>query len=77
MTIRWVREDPLVLAGEPYLHGSRLTVRQLLELDRAGRSTAEILRDHPELRRAGIAAALAWAEEHADRFPGFFAEAGR
>lgn len=70
MTIRWVREDPLALAGEPYLHNSRLTVRQLLELRRAGRSTAEILRDHPELRSAGIDAAFAWAEEHADRFPG-------
>ena len=35
MTIQWVKVDPLVLNGEPFLYNSRLTVRQLLELRRA------------------------------------------
>ena len=36
MTIKWVKVDPLVLSGEPFCYNSRLTVRQLLELRRAG-----------------------------------------
>ena len=32
MTIKWVKVDPLVMNGEPFLYGSRLAVRQLLEL---------------------------------------------
>ncbi len=32
MTIKWVQRDPLVMNGEPFCYGSRLTVRQLLEL---------------------------------------------
>ena len=45
MTIKWVKVDPLVMNGEPFCYGSRLTVRQLLELrrsqmDAAGRESA-------------------------------------
>ena len=36
MTIKWVKVDPLVMNGEPFCYGSRLTVRQLLELRRNG-----------------------------------------
>ena len=32
VTIKWVKVDPLVMNGEPFCYGSRLTVRQLLEL---------------------------------------------
>ena len=32
MTIKWVKVDPLVMNGEPFCYGTRLTVRQLLEL---------------------------------------------
>ena len=32
MTIKWVKVDPLVMNGEPFCYGSRLTVRQVLEL---------------------------------------------
>ena len=28
MTIKWVQRDPLVMNGEPFCYGSRLTVRQ-------------------------------------------------
>jgi len=31
MTIKWVKVDPLVMNGEPFCYGSRITVRQLLE----------------------------------------------
>ena len=36
VTIKWVQQDPLVMNGEPFCYGSRLTVRQLLELRSSG-----------------------------------------
>jgi uncharacterized protein (DUF433 family) len=61
MTIKWVKIDPLVMNGEPFCYGSRLTVRQLLQLRRSGYDLTDILTDHPELRRVGVAAAFAFA----------------
>lgn len=75
MTIKWVHADPLVLNGEPFCYGSRITVRQLLEERRAGATVADLLRDHPELRLLGIAQAYAYAARHADRYADFL-EAG-
>lgn len=72
MTIKWVMVDPLVMNGEPFCYGSRLTVRQLLELRRNGHTLTAILKDHPELRVVGIAAAYAYAAEHRDRYAEFF-----
>ena len=72
MTIKWVKVDPLVMNGEPFCYGTRLTVRQLLELRRNGFGLIELIKDHPELRTVGIAAAYAYAAEHRDRYAEFF-----
>lgn len=72
MTIKWVQQDPLVMNGEPFCYGSRLTVRQLLELRANGYDLTRLLKDHPELRRMGIAAAYAFAAEHRERYVEFF-----
>lgn len=72
MTIKWIKVDPLVMNGEPFCYGSRLTVRQLLELRRSGYGLTEILKDHPELRVVGIAAAYSYAAEHRARYAEFF-----
>ena len=72
MTIKWVKSDPLVMNGEPFCYGSRLTVRQLLELRRAGNGLVDLLKDHPELRVVGIAAAFTYAADHRDRYAEFF-----
>jgi uncharacterized protein (DUF433 family) len=72
MTIKWVKVDPLVMNGEPFCYGSRITVRQLLELRRNGHTLVDLLKDHPELRVVGIAAAFAYAGEHRDRYADFF-----
>ncbi len=72
MTIKWVKSDPLVMNGEPFLYGSRLTVRQLLELRRSGYELVEILKDHPELKPLGIATAYCFAAEERDRYAEFF-----
>jgi len=76
VTIKWVKVDPLVMNGEPFCYGSRLTVRQLLELRRSGRALADILKDHPELRTVGVAAAFAFAGANRDRYAEFFERDG-
>ena len=72
MTIKWVKVDPLVMNGEPFCYGSRLTVRQLLELRSNGFDLTRLTKDHPELKRVGIAAAYTYAAQHRDRFADFF-----
>jgi len=72
VTIKWVQQDPLVMNGEPFCYGSRLTVRQLLELRSNGYELTRILTDHPELRTVGIAAAYTFAANHRERYADFF-----
>lgn len=72
MTIKWVKTDPLVMNGEPFCYGSRLTVRQVLEMRRAGRTLVDLLKDHPELKPLGVAEVFAFAASHRDRYPDFF-----
>jgi uncharacterized protein (DUF433 family) len=72
MTIKWVKVDPLVMNGEPFCYGSRLTVRQLLELRRNGFGLDELTKDHPELKRLGIAAAYTYAADNRQRYAEFF-----
>ncbi len=76
MTIKWVASDPLVMNGEPYCYGSRLTVRNLLEMRANGLAPDEILAQHPELRRVGIAEAFSYAGENRDRYAPFFTADG-
>ena len=72
MTIKWVKVDPLVMNGEPFCYGTRLTVRQLLELRRNGYALVDLLKDHPELRLMGVASAYAYAAEHREHYAEFF-----
>jgi len=62
--------------GEPFCYGSRLTVRQLLELRSSGYDLSRILTDHPELRTVGVAAAFTYAAAHRERYADFFAADG-
>jgi len=72
MTIKWVQVDPLVMNGEPFCYGSRVTVRQVLEMRAGGYDLTRILTDHPELRRIGVAAAYCYAADHRDRYAEYF-----
>jgi uncharacterized protein (DUF433 family) len=76
VTIKWVKVDPLVMRGEPFCYGTRLTVRQLLELRRDGCDPARLLREHPELRQVGIAAAYHYAGANRERYAEFFERDG-
>ncbi|MEX1295676.1 MAG: DUF433 domain-containing protein [Candidatus Limnocylindrales bacterium] len=76
MTIKWVTSDPLVMNGEPFCYGTRLTVRNLLEMRSNGLTPAEMLGQHPELKRVGIAEAFRYATENRERYEDFFAADG-
>jgi uncharacterized protein (DUF433 family) len=76
MTIKWVKVDPLVMNGEPFCYGSRLTVRQVLEMRRAGATLTDLLKDNPELRLMGVAHAYAYAGAHRDLYAEFFGADG-
>jgi uncharacterized protein (DUF433 family) len=72
MTIKWVTSDPLVMNGEPFCYGTRLTVRNLLEMRSNGVTPAEMMSQHPELKSVGIAEAFSYAQTHKARFEDFF-----
>jgi uncharacterized protein (DUF433 family) len=76
MTIKWVKSDPLVMNGEPFCYGSRLTVRNLLEMRAHGLSWRDIQVQNPELKKVGIAEAYRFAGEHRDRYIDFFGPDG-
>ena len=71
MTIKWVASDPLVMNGEPFCYATRLTVRNILEMRAAGLTPDQILADHPELRRVGVAEAFLYASRHPERYGSF------
>ena len=71
MTIKWVKVDPLVMNGEPFCYGTRLSVRNLLEMRASGLTPAQMLSEHPELRSVGIAEAFHYALQHPDRYEAF------
>lgn len=76
MTIKWVKSDPLVMNGEPFCYATRLTVRNILEMRANGLSPVQMLAEHPELRRVGIAEAFLYASRHRERYASFFAADG-
>jgi uncharacterized protein (DUF433 family) len=76
VTIKWVVSDPLVMNGEPFCYGTRLTVRNILELRSAGYTLTRMLKAHPELRRMGVAAAYEYAGRNRERYGEFFEKDG-
>ena len=72
MTIKWVKVDPLVMNGEPFCYGTRLTVRNILEMRSNGLSPTDMLAQFPELRRVGIAEAFRYAADNKSRYADFF-----
>jgi uncharacterized protein (DUF433 family) len=76
MTIKWVHTDPLVMNGEPFLYGTRLTVRRLLELRTSGFDGDRLLKEMPELRIVGIARAYEFAAANREHYAEFFDASG-
>jgi uncharacterized protein (DUF433 family) len=57
--------------GEPFCYGTRLTVRNIVEMRSNGLTPAEIMAQHPELRSVGIAEAYRYAAADPDRYADF------
>jgi hypothetical protein len=72
MTIKWVKSDPLVMNGEPFVYGTRLTVRRLLELRASGYDAQRLMNEMPELRVVGIARAYEFAAANREHYADFF-----
>jgi uncharacterized protein (DUF433 family) len=72
MTIKWVKVDPLVMNGEPFCYGTRLTVRNILEMRANGLTPGQMLAENPELRRIGVAEAFRYAADNRARYEEFF-----
>ena len=76
MTIKWVKVDPLVMNGEPFCYGTRLTVRNILEMRSNGLLPTDMLAQFPELRRVGTAEAFHYAADTRGRYGDFFESNG-
>ncbi len=59
-----VRVDELVLAGSPYVVGSRVPVRRLWAFYRSGATVERIFKRYPQLGPAKILDALAFAHDN-------------
>ena len=77
MTIKWVKSDPLVMNGEPFVYGTRLTVRKLLELRASGYDAQRLMAEMPELRVVGIARAYEFAAANREHYAEFFDANGK
>jgi uncharacterized protein (DUF433 family) len=56
-----IGRDSQVMMGKPVVAGTRITVEHILRLLGAGDTTADIVRNHPQLTEADIRAAQAYA----------------
>jgi len=61
-----ITTDPQILRGKPCIKGTRIPVALLLGYLAAGRDTAAILREFPDLTAADVAASLDYARELAE-----------
>jgi len=58
--------EPGKCGGKPCIRGTRMRVRDVLELLAADAPVEEILRDYPQLERDDIRAAIAYAAQQTD-----------
>jgi len=68
VTIKWVKVDPLVMRGEPFCYGTRLTVASCSSCAAPATIRPACWPSTPELRIVGIAHAYRYAAEHRDRY---------
>jgi uncharacterized protein (DUF433 family) len=59
-----IKRDPNVMMAKPVIVGTRITVEHILRLLGAGDSTADILRNHPQLTETDIHAAQTYAADY-------------
>jgi uncharacterized protein (DUF433 family) len=55
---------PNIMFGKPVIRGTRVTVEQILRKLAGGMTVAEIITDHPHLKREDILAAQEFAADY-------------
>lgn len=58
--------DPAVCSGKPIIRGTRIMVRNVLSMLKAGYSIERILESYPDLVREDVEAAIDYATELVD-----------
>lgn len=61
-----IASDPGILGGKPCVKGTRMRVRDVLELLGAGSTIDEIVEDYPYVKRDDVLACLRYAAEQVD-----------
>jgi uncharacterized protein (DUF433 family) len=61
-----ITTNPQECGGKPCIRGMRIRVADILELDAAGLSSAQILADYPDLETEDLEAALRYAAREVD-----------
>jgi uncharacterized protein (DUF433 family) len=64
--------DPMVMGGRACVRGMRITVALVVNLVANGMSTADIVREYPELEQDDLRQALQYASALANEEIGFF-----
>ena len=55
--------DPLVRSGKPCVHGTRITVADVLDYLGGGMTVAEVVEDFPDLTAEDVQACLSFAAD--------------
>jgi uncharacterized protein (DUF433 family) len=58
-----ISANPHVMSGVPCIHGTRITVANIVRQIAAGRSFTDICRDYPQINEQAIRAALSFAAD--------------
>jgi len=61
-----IHADPKICSGKPVIKGTRIMVRKILSMLKAGKSPDEVLRSYPGITNEDIVAAVDYAIELVD-----------
>jgi uncharacterized protein (DUF433 family) len=61
-----IEVNPAICSGKPVIRGTRIMVRQILDMAAEGDSIDQMLQDYPSLKREDVVAALQYASELVD-----------
>ena len=64
---KFITTDPGIRSGKPCIHGTRITVSDVLEYLAGGMTEGELLHEFPEVTRDDIRACLAFAADRERR----------
>ena len=59
----FIKSDPKIMMGKPVIAGTRITVELILEKLSSGESIKQVLKEHPQLDKKAIFAALDFASK--------------